>query len=415
MKEKYQAYREETERLVMEVEDLKGRLQVSQAEKDAMAARQQELLLQQQAHLVQSSEVKEKELSSKKQLELSQLQERFGELQQVRMKMEKELATLRSERAEILQQNAMLMEASNIDKYTKLKKEHGQLSAQRKQLQALLEEEKEKAQLLHDKNLQLQQQLEEATNPEKLAAIQQKMGRYKQERDQARDKAQSLQAELGQGSRQELERALQDVAALQNKVAQLTTKKNRYREERNQIVETAKTLEMKLAEKDALLESYQLQLSLDGAAGEEEEVEEERGSEEYDDLERETADNVSPSSPSLSSASLPKLTTQAKSSTLPRSMPVKSSLATTSTGSLTSSAASAQQPLQSVEVETTEGARTLHIQQLPRSKATTESEIEVVVKRKDGTYAKGRLKYVGTPTGMKEIMAGIALDLPSKK
>ena len=414
MKEKYQAYREETERLVMEVEDLKGRLQVSQAEKDAMAARQQELLLQQQAHLVQSSEVKEKELSSKKQSELSQLQERFGELQQVRMKMEKELATLRSERAEILQQNAMLMEASNIDKYTKLKKEHGQLSAQRKQLQALLEEEKEKAQLLHDKNLQLQQQLEEATNPEKLAAIQQKMGRYKQERDQARDKAQSLQAELGQGGRQELERALQDVAALQNKVAQLTAKKNRYREERNQIVETAKTLEMKLAEKDALLESYQLQLSLDGAAVEEEE-EEERGSEEYDDLERETTDNVSPSSPSLSSASLPKLTTQAKSSTLPRSMPVKSSLATTSTGSLTSSAASAQQPLQSVEVETTEGARTLHIQQLPRPKATTESDIEVVVKRKDGTYAKGRLKYVGTPTSMKETMAGIALDLPSKK
>ena len=415
MKEKYQAYREETERLVMEVEDLKGRLQTSQAEKDAMAARQQELLLQQQAHLVQSSEVKEKELSSKKQSELSQLQERFSELQQVRMKMEKELATLRSERAEILQQNAMLMEASNIDKYTKLKKEHGQLSAQRKQLQALLEEEKEKAQLLHDKNLQLQQQLEEATNPEKLAAIQQKMGRYKQERDQARDKAQSLQAELGQGSRQELERALQDVAALQNKVAQLTAKKNRYREERNQIVETAKSLEMKLAEKDALLESYQLQLSLDGAAVEEEEVEEERESEEYDDLERETADNVSPSSPSLSSASLPKLTTQAKSSTLPRSMPVKSSLATTSTGSLTSSAASAQQPLQSVEVETTEGARTLHIQQLPRSKALTESDIEVVVKRKDGTYAKGHLKYVGTPTGMKETMAGIALDLPSKK
>ena len=76
-----------------------------------------------------------------------------------------------------------------------------------------------------------------------------------------------------------------------------------------------------------------------------------------------------------------------------------------------------QEPLQSVEVETTEGTRTLHIRQLrlPQSKATTEIDTEVVVKRKDGTYVKGHLKYVGIPTGTKETMAGIALDLPSKK
>ena len=108
-------------------------------------SRHQELLIQQQqqqrALLVQSTEEKEREIASRKHTELSQLQDRFSELQQVRMKMEKELATLRSERSDILQQNAMLTEASNIDKYTKLKKEHGQLSSQRKQLQALLEEE----------------------------------------------------------------------------------------------------------------------------------------------------------------------------------------------------------------------------------------------------------------------------------
>ena len=60
----------------------------------------------------------------------------------------------------------------------------------------------------------------------------------------------------------------------------------------------------------------------------------------------------------------------------------------------------------------------LHIRQLQISQIKSDIDHEVVVKRKDGTYAKGHLKYVGIPTGMKEtgtIMAGITLDLPSKK
>ena len=81
-------------------------------------------------------------------------------------------------------------------------------------------------------------------------------------------------------------------------------------------------------------------------------------------------------------------------------------------------AASVWKPLQFVEVETTKGTRMLHIRQLQISQIKSDIDHEVVVKRKDSTYAKGHLKYVGIPTGMKEtgtIMAGITLDLPSKK
>ena len=420
MREKYQAYREETERLVTETEELKMRLSECQAERDVAVSRHQELLIQQQqqqrALLVQSTEEKEREIASRKHTELSQLQDRFSELQQVRMKMEKELATLRSERSDILQQNAMLTEASNIDKYTKLKKEHGQLSSQRKQLQALLEEEKEKAHILQDKNLELQQQLQEATNPEKLAAIQQKMGRYRQERDQARDWTQVLQSELEtvkqQAGGEELERAMQEVASLKNKLVRMTAKKDRYKNEGIQVAEMVTALREELAEKDATIAG--LQQYFDKEYSEDEFTIED---DEQAVLERqlsEASSNQSPL-PSSPSESLSKLSLRAKSSTLPhKTVPSKVSppLASSSTGNL--AASSSAQSLQVVEVDTIDGTMSVNIKPLPRGKPIIDGELEVVVKRKDGSYAKGRLKYVGTPANAKDTLAGIALDLPSE-
>ena len=418
MREKYQAYREETERLVTETEELKMRLSECQVERDTAVSRHQELLIhqqQQQSLLVQSSEEKEREIASRKHSEYSQLQERFSELQQVRMKMEKELATLRSERSDILQQNATLTEASNIEKYTKLKKEHAQLSSQRKQLQALLEEEKEKAHILQDKNLELQQQLQEATNPEKLAAIQQKMGRYRQERDQARDQTQALQSELEalkqQAGGEELERAMQDVASLKNKLSRMTAKKDKYKNEGIQVAEMVALLRDELADRDATIAS--LHQYIDKEYSEDELTTEDN---EQAMLERqlsETSSNQSPL-PASPSASFSKLSLQTKSSTLPhKTVPVKvsPSLVSSSTGNLAASPST--QSLQVVEVDTMEGAENVHIKPLPRGKLTVDGELEVVVKRKDGSYAKGRLKYVGA-SNTKDMLAGIALDLPSE-
>ena len=110
-----------------------------------------------------------------------------------------------------------------------------------------------------------------------------------------------------------------------------------------------------------------------------------------------------------------KLSLQTKSSTLPhKTVPVKVSppLVSSSTGNL--AASSSTQSLQVVEVDTMEGAENVHIKPLPRGKLTVDGELEVVVKRKDGSYAKGRLKYVGTPSNTKDTLAGIALDLPSE-
>ena len=128
----------------------------------------------------------------------------------------------------------------------------------------------------------------------------------------------------------------------------------------------------------------------------------------------EASSNQSPL-PASPSASFSKLSLQTKSSTLPhKTVPVKVSqpLASSSTGNLAASPST--QSLQVVEVDTMEGAEDVHIKPLPRGKLTVDGELEVVVKRKDGSYAKGRLKYVGTPSNTKDTLAGIALDLPSE-
>ena len=82
------------------------------------------------------------------------------------------------------------------------------------------------------------------------------------------------------------------------------------------------------------------------------------------------------------------------------------------TGNL--AASSSAQSLQVVEVDTIDGTMSVNIKPLPRGKPIIDGELEVVVKRKDGSYAKGRLKYVGTPANTKDTLAGIALDLPSE-
>ena len=77
-----------------------------------------------------------------------QLLERVSELQQVRVRLEHELAPLRAERTSILSENAALREGSNADKYLQLKTSYTKLSEQCVQLQRSLTLESNECELL---------------------------------------------------------------------------------------------------------------------------------------------------------------------------------------------------------------------------------------------------------------------------
>ena len=148
-----------------------------------------------------------------------QLLERVSELQQVRVRLDHELAPLRAERASILSENAALREGSNPDKYIKLKTSYTKLSEQCIQLQRSLtlesnecellrrslEEERAMNERIDGANQLLQRQLEAATDEKGLQAIRERMERYKSEREQLKTALSQTQAEIEAHGEREVE------------------------------------------------------------------------------------------------------------------------------------------------------------------------------------------------------------------
>ena len=131
MRQKYEAWMKRAEDLTAENEILKREIRKLEDEQDSANAAAE--TLRQQLRSCQ-------EECATKQSERDVLEARFTELQEVRMQQERDLTTLRSERAVILQQSADLSEASKPEKYQRLKKENSQLQSQRKELVAQLDE-----------------------------------------------------------------------------------------------------------------------------------------------------------------------------------------------------------------------------------------------------------------------------------
>lgn len=346
-----------------ETDELQRALQEAQLEKEQLVEKQEEL-----EQLLKSA-LDEQALPKQAHGEPPHLFERYTELQQLRTKQESELAILRSERADMLQQNAELLEASNPDKYSKLKKEHGQLTAGNKQLQRKLEEEKETVYLLQEQNLALKQQLEEATNPDKLEVIQQKIGRYKQERDAARGEVQNLKLQLQVMTSELQQKDSESMRALQSErergrteVQYLKGKVKKYKEDYKQISKTIDTMKTRMAEKTDTIEHLREELASVGGRSEDNLTSESSTSKE---------DVFSLSSLSLSSSAV---------------------------GDGEQVAVGDEGPLTPLSLE--EAGRWV--------------EQRVLVKRKGGVVVAGTLKFVGPVPGVKEIMAGIALDMPSE-
>ena len=204
---------------------------------------------------------------SKKTLDYNTLNERFAELQETRVNLENELQPLLEERASILRENAQLLEGSDPKKHANLKKEHEALQTHCQQLQQALDEQSSLLSAHQESNVEMQQQLDKATDPERLQSIRARMERYKQERDTARSRIEDVEKELVmyQSEQEMLTKQLQEAShqseirliELQLKMTQqekslaktadYETRMRRYRDERNKAVSDNRALTKQLA------------------------------------------------------------------------------------------------------------------------------------------------------------------------
>ena len=247
MKQKLSAWQEEVEKL----SPLQER--VDQLEGQLVLVEDTNRLLHQQIQQLEADIEKSHVELSKKTSEYNTLNERFAELQKTRVNLENELQPLREERASILRENAQLLEGSDPKKHANLKKEHEALQAHCQQLKQALDEQSSLLSAHQESNAEMQQQLDKATDPERLQSIRTRMERYKQERDAARSRIEDIEKELAiyRSEQETLTRQLQEAShqsevrliELQLKMTQQEkglakaadheTRMRRYREERN--------------------------------------------------------------------------------------------------------------------------------------------------------------------------------------
>ena len=265
MKQKCDAWKEEAERL-LPIEGEYNLLQEQLRElEDANASVLQENSAL-KGRLQEDSERSQGELLQKA-TEYDSVMERLVEVQRTRAQLESELVPLREERSQILRENAHLREGSQPEKYAKLKVEYDAMVEQLEQLHTSLDEERSLVQKHQDTNLQLQQRLSEATDPEQLQSIRGRVDRYKQERDSARIQLGELQSQMqvlqhnydsavdAQRGAEKLVQQVQDELALYQKKAnavatrsgEYETRMRRYREERNVAQAKCRSLDQKIA------------------------------------------------------------------------------------------------------------------------------------------------------------------------
>ena len=225
MKQKCDAWRQEGEKLIpLKNEMQQLRAHISELEEQCEQLRSDnDGLSRQLQSIVEESERKQAEME-RKGTDYDVLMQRFIELQQIRATLENELGPLREEREAIFRENAQLKESSQPEKYAKLKEEHALLLQQCEHYQTALENERAQVKLQQQTNVQLQQTLNEATNPEqlqkqeassKLQEYETRMRRYREECDQARVSTRALEVQISrlQGTVNDLIRQSQAQAA----------------------------------------------------------------------------------------------------------------------------------------------------------------------------------------------------------
>ncbi len=217
MRQKCEGWREEVEKLFS-------------LEEEAKRLREENVELGQQ--LAQMVELGEKEkLAEENESGQHAFMEQLSALREVRVKNEEELLKLREERASILNENAALREGNDVQNYIALKKKFQEVSGD--------------VRLFRELNHELNLKLQIATDGAKLRPIQEKMDRYKKERDTARTELETLREEVAHLKKvchvasEELTSAMEENDTLRDRLL----KKKTYSEERYKSREKAKESE----------------------------------------------------------------------------------------------------------------------------------------------------------------------------
>ena len=197
-----------------------------------------------QAKLASAEEAMKKvvEESAAKDTTVSDLRTRMLELQQTRGQLENEVAEMRDQKEKMLMENAQLREvATQPTKYQHAVEENKQLKRDNQELGNALERAQAELQVFKENSMALKEQLDKATDQATLDAINDKMSKYKNERDDARAQVQALQEQLhtqGSGG---------------GASADVISKMSRYRDERNEAIAQVQAKQAEIAKLNTII------------------------------------------------------------------------------------------------------------------------------------------------------------------
>lgn len=426
MMEKCKGWKEEVEKLLPLEEEVKK------------VRKENEELAEQVTLLVEAGEHKEPPTAaggggggSMNMMDYDAIIKRMTELQDTRVVMEEELHQLREERSAILQENASLREGSHPQKYANLKVKHESVVrclqetesefTMEKTLNSALEVTIKELELA---NMELQQKLSKATDPDLLKTVQERMVRYKKERDTAKTEFEDVKAQLvvatveAVSSRDalanhvsketdrlqyQLELKDKEITELRERAQRYESRSRTYREERNSCREMVKQLKYQLQHIQEV-QGLPVTPKLEGAESTEEEVS-------YSPLHEYQYDSPTldfPSAAEHHTTEQPAYQHQHRDSDTPtdgatsphyryRSEPYTQPKAPKPDSCLYTT----------VKVMTKEGGVEMDIQK-PSVQLNPKQKPSVVVKRESG-YEAGALMYVGRHNG-KEV-AGVWMEL----
>ena len=155
-----------------------------------------------QAKLASAEEAMKKavEESTAKDTTVNDLHTRMLKLQQTQAQLKNEVAEMRDQKEKMLMENAQLREvATQPTKYQHAVKENKQLKQDNQELGNALERAQAELQIFKGNSLALKEKLDKAIDQATLDAINDKMSKYKHERDDARAQVQVLQEQLHTG------------------------------------------------------------------------------------------------------------------------------------------------------------------------------------------------------------------------
>ena len=429
MKQKYEGWKDEVQRLLpleIEVKQLKvlnGELS------------QQLTLMVEEGE--RTKEVANGEAGGKtNMIDYDTVVDKLTFLQETRVTMEEELGHLREERASILKENASLREGSQPQLYAKLKMRYEDTTSHLQAVNASYKEQKKVREQLEAANVELHQKLVKATDQNMLRPIQERLDRYKKERDTARANCDELDSKLAimsadlHSAREYAEGQEKEVTLLKVELSKLEIKLRSYREERNIAKEKLKELEHRTREhyqqqqphhhlhhhtssnqdlptaswheegardlEHSLSPSREHQYSTSGLSHMSDQYPTSSESH-YSQPYHKDAESPIPSDDSVSPSPVTNLQAKNKNSE-PFAQPSKPKCESPSTLGLHSN---------TVEVTTKEGMVMMDIQR-PSTKLNPKYKPQVVVKRSEG-YVAGTLMYLGR-MGDKEI-AGVYMDI----